>query len=564
MPYDPAYDWVFWAVLGAYFAFLIVAGIRAKKKTHTFEDYMVAGRKIGPVLLGLSFGVTYFSAVMIVGGGEFSYIWGLSSIWVAVIDAGVGIFAAFIFLGKRTSRMSAHFNALTVPELLSKRYKSVPVQKWTAMVTLIFETIYLVSIYMGLAILLQYAMPTVDQTLTYTIAVVLCGTITIIYLNVGGAHGTISTDVVESIIMLAGVLFIFIFGLQAVGGLDGLITTLQAIGSAPPTNNPNAYTIAPPAVSPAGWIGYILVTSFGVWGMPQMITRYFTATKNKSLRWGLLISVTWGVAVSLLAWWNGAIGRAFYFLNPPDHVNILGMQGGFDQIIPALMRDVLPLLLAALFIAAVTAASLTTGEKVIMVASSAFSRDFYQAATKCDDRKAMKITKILNIVIVVIAIYLALQKPDAVLALCMFAWAALAATTLVPYVFGLFWKKGTAKAAIWTGVIALALALFWKMGIKGFASPGSGNPAWAVGVFPFPWLSDFGKIQLFPGFFMKDIHEFMISQIAAFIAFPVISILTKKDLDTKHVDDIFAALKKPVRIAPERDAGDIKPVEKPT
>ena len=563
MAYDPNLDWVFWAVLAAYFAFLVIAGIRAKKKTHTFEDYMVAGRKIGPVLLGLSFGVTYFSAVMIVGGGEFSYIWGLASIWIGVIDAAVGIFAAFILLGKRTSRMSAHFNALTVSELLAKRYKSEGLRKWTATIILIFETIYLVSIYMGLSILLQYAMPTIDPTVTYTVAVVLCGIITIIYLNVGGAHGTITTDVVESLIMLLGVFFIFLFGLIAVGGLEGLITTLQTIGSGLPTGQ-NTLTVAPPAISPAGWLGYILVTSFGVWGMPQMITRYFTASKNKSLRWGVLISVSWGLVVSLLAWWNGVIGRAFYFLHPPDGVNILGMQGGFDQIIPALMRDTLPLLLAALFIAAVTAASLTTGEKVIMVASSAFSRDFYQTATKCDDRKAMRITKILNIVVVVVAIWLALQKPDAVLALCMFAWAALAATTLVPYVFGLFWKKGTAKAAIWTGVIALIVALFWKMGIKGFASPGAGNPAWAAGLFPFEWLKPFGNIQLFPGFFIKDIHEFMMSQIVAIILFPILSIVTKKDLDTKYVDEICAAIKKPVKIAPEREVGNIPSTGNPS
>ncbi len=550
--YNESEYWIFWLIIGVYLVFLVVAGFRAKTKTHTFEDYMVAGRKIGPVLLGLSFGATYFSAVMIVGGGEFSYIWGLASIWIAVIDALVGVFIAFVLLGKRTSRMSAHYNSLTVSEMLGKRYKDEKLRKFTALITLIFETIYLVSIFMGLAILLQYAMPTINPNITYTIAVVLCGAITVLYLNVGGAHGTISTDVVESLIMLGGVICIFIFGMMAVGGLEGLITGLTTLGGATPTK----YLIAPPGTNAMGWLGYILVTSFGVWGMPQMITRFFTASKNKSLRWGLFISVTWAVIVSILCWWNGAIGRVYYMTNP-------GAPATFDQIVPALMRDTLPAILAAIFIAAVTAASLTTGEKVIMIASSAFTRDFYQPWKKADDRKTMRLTKLLNVVVVVIAIWLALQKPDAVLALCMFAWAALAATTLVPYVYGLFWKGGTAKAALWTGLIALIVALFWKMAIKGFASPATGNPAWAVGLFPFPWLSGFANLPILPGVLMKDMHEFMVSQIVAIIIFPIISKLTKKTIDTKHVDEVFAAMKKPVKLAPERDAGAPTPAEKP-
>src|SRR6056297_3134758 len=255
---------LYWTVFAIYLAFLAVAGIRAKSKTHTFEDFMVAGRSIGPVLLGISFGVTYFSAVMIVGGGEFSYIWGLCSIWVAVINVVVGIFGSFILFGKRTMRLSEEFSALTVPEFLGKRYNSKSLQMFTAVVTLLFETVYLVSIYMGLSVLLKYAMPNLDSELSYTIAVCMCGLITIVYLNIGGAHGAIWTDATEAVIMLAGVLAVFIAGLNAVGGFDGLITTVVNEGDGW-IGDPDSLTAAPPGAAPFKWLGYVLVTSFGVW-----------------------------------------------------------------------------------------------------------------------------------------------------------------------------------------------------------------------------------------------------------------------------------------------------------
>ncbi len=530
--------WIYWSVFALYLAFLAFAGIRAKKKTHTFEDYMVAGRNIGPVLLGISFGVTYFSAVMIVGGGEFSYIWGLSSIWIGVIDCLVGVFAAFILFGRRTMRLSEELGSLTVPEFLGKRYNSKGLQMFTACVTLVFETVYLVSIYMGLSVLLKYAMPNVDPDLSYTIAVCMCGLITIVYLNIGGAHGAIWTDAAEAVIMLAGVAAVFIAGLNAVGGIEGLTTTLTEVGDGW-IGNSDALTTAPPGAAPMKWLGYVLVTSFGVWGMPQMISRYFTTKQKRSLKWGLSISIFWALVVSLFAWWNGAIGRAYYHQAASDpNINPQGLIGAFDEIIPALTRDVLSTWGAALFFAAITAASLTTGEKVIMIASGSFSRDFYQVRTGASDEKAMKVTQITNVFVVVIGVALALMKPDAVLALCMFAWAALASTTLIPYLYGLFWKKGTAKAAIITGAICLFLALFWKMGVRGFCAPATGCK-WPD---TFPFLPEsFRKTVLFQWngpVAIDHVHEFILSQIVAAILFPIISLLTQDDVP-KNVDDMF-------------------------
>ncbi len=543
-------EWIFWTVIAIYLIYLAIAGIQAKKKTETFEDFLVAGRKLGPVLLGLSFGVTYFSAVMIVGGAEFSYVWGMSSMWIAVIDVLVGVFGAYVVLGKRTARMSEELQTLTLSELLGKRYQSEKLRHFTAVITLVFEAIYLVSIFMGLSVLLKYAIPSVPHTISYTIAVILCASITIVYLNVGGSHGAISTDVVESIIMLAGVIGVCVAGLAAIGGVDGLIATLYETGGSVPT----AFIADPPALFPVKYIGYILVTSFGVWGMPQMVTRFFTVKKKRSLRWGLVISVIWALIVSMLCWWNGVIGQALYYQYPPAITGYDGFGssgGGFADIVPAMMNDLLPIALGALFVAAVAAASLTTGEKVILVASAAFVRDYWQPKTKADDRKAMRMTKIVNTIVVFLAAVMALFEVDAVLALCMFAWAALASTTLVPLLFGLFWKKGTKQAALWTGVIAFIVAIVWKMGVYGFTTPA--DPTNLKEIFPFPffdWIynSIIGQYPVGKNVPLGHIHEFIASQIAAFIAFPIISLLTQKHkdrIDPKFVDDLFVKIKQP-------------------
>jgi SSS family solute:Na+ symporter len=529
------WEWLFWVIIVIYLAFLAVAGYYAKRKTKTLEDFMVAGRKIGPVLLGLSFGVTYFSAVMVVGGGQFSWLWGIGVVWVATIDVLVGVFLVFVLFGSRTRALGEHFESLTVPQFLSKRYQEPKIQTFTSVVILFFETIYLVSIYMGLSLLLAVAMP--GNPLAYYIAVMICGIITIFYLNVGGAHGAIWTDAAESLIMLTGVLCIFFFGIYALGGFDAFLGTLGEIEA---TEAGAGQLTTFPGAGGFGVIGYILVTSFGVWGMPQMITRFYTAEKKKTIRWGLTFSCVWAFIVAIFAWFNGAIARAYFYKNDTKTYNAISAEAGATAI-PMLMVAVLPPILIGLFLAAITAASLTTGEKVIMIAASGFSIDVYQPRTGASDDRTLFITKVTTTIVVIVAVFLAFLRPGAVLAICMFAWSAMAATILIPYVFGLFWKGGTSKAVLWSGAIALISAILWFFMFRGAA-------AWAAVGLTYPAeLAAMTRIPLWT-FGMRitigSVHEFIVSQVFALIAFPIVSKLTRGSKpSSEFLNEIFDVMK---------------------
>lgn len=116
----------------------------------------------------------------------------------------------------------------------------------------------------------------------------------------------------ESMIMLIGVLCIFFFGIYALGGFDAFLGTLGEIEA---TEVGHGKLTTFPGAGGFGIIGYILVTSFGVWGMPQMISRFYTAEKQKSIRWGVAISCLWAFVVAIFAWFNGAIARAYFYKN---------------------------------------------------------------------------------------------------------------------------------------------------------------------------------------------------------------------------------------------------------
>ncbi|MHA1270087.1 MAG: sodium:solute symporter family transporter [Candidatus Helarchaeota archaeon] len=547
MVYDVVSTIWFWIAFISYLAILAVIGYISHKKTKNITDFLIASRGIGTILLGLSYGVTYFSAVLLIGCPGLTWIFGQQWILITLMNTAFGTFAAFLILGNRSRRMSKKLGALTLPEMIAERYQDKTLIRPTAgLVIAVFQTIYLVSIFLGLSTLLTVLFP--GNPYAFYIAVVMCGVITCLYLIIGGAHSAILSDLIESIIMLIGVLGIVIGGLFFVGGLANMnaniIADINASGG-PFASNPEAWFIFPNIMS-MSMIGMAFVTTFGTWGSPQMSTRFFTAKDRKSVRYGMVIACVWVFVVSFCAWFAGAVGRGLSPTSTADLnawiTSIGGNPAKFrEYVMPWILADqnILPLAFTALFLASVTAASLTTGEKIIIVASSAIARDFLQKGImkekNMSDERTLFWTRISIICIVAVAIALTFIQPAFILDLCMFSWAALNAFTLVPFVAGLFWKGGTKRAAFISGIIALAVAIGWFFCF---------NPKLTVPGLPlFPDIGGIVLINEPIKITINSIHEFLVSQAIAIPSFFLISWLDKKKPNKEFLDDLFKYVK---------------------
>ncbi|MHA1229187.1 MAG: sodium:solute symporter family transporter [Candidatus Helarchaeota archaeon] len=362
MAYDITSTIWFWVAFAVYLAILAIIGYISHRKTKTITDFLVASRGIGTVLLGLSYGVTYFSAVLLVGCPGLTWLLGNQWTLVTLMNLAFGTFAAFLILGNKSRRMSKKLGALTLPELIAERYQDKKLIRPTAgLVIAVFQTIYLVSIFMGLSTLLQVLFPGVAYA--FQIAVILCGVITCLYLIIGGSHSAILSDLVESIIMIVGVVGITIGGIISVGGLANMnaniIADINAQGGYFGAD-PEIWYLFPNIMS-MSMIGMAFVTTFGTWGSPQMATRFFTSKDRKSIRYGMVISCIWVFIVSFCAWFNGAVGRG---LSPNSTVELQNWAASFgatgnewrEYVMPWMLveQNILPLAFTALFLAAVT------------------------------------------------------------------------------------------------------------------------------------------------------------------------------------------------------------------
>ena len=107
-----------------YIIAVIYLGYLGWKKTRGSEDYMLAGRKLSPWVIGLSYGATFISVSAIIGFGGQSAKLGMGLVFLAMLNIAVGVLLAFIVFGGRTRKMAKKLNAVTFPDLLGKCYNS--------------------------------------------------------------------------------------------------------------------------------------------------------------------------------------------------------------------------------------------------------------------------------------------------------------------------------------------------------------------------------------------------------------------------------------------------------
>ena len=115
-------------ILALFIAVLLGIACWEMLRTKTTGDFLLGGKTLGPWILAISYGTTYFSAVVFIGfAGQFGWSAGFNGVWVGLMNALVGGTLAWLVLGKRTRHMTHNLNTMTMPEFFSARYgRSLP------------------------------------------------------------------------------------------------------------------------------------------------------------------------------------------------------------------------------------------------------------------------------------------------------------------------------------------------------------------------------------------------------------------------------------------------------
>ncbi|RYD05577.1 hypothetical protein N752_09530 [Desulforamulus aquiferis] len=137
------------SVLAIYLGITVFLALLAYRRTKSANDYMIAGGETHPFLMAMAYGSTFISTSAIVGFGGSAGMFGMSLLWLTFCNIFVGIFIAFVVYGKRTLAVGKELGARTFPELLSLKYNSTFIRKFSALVIIGGMPLYAAAVMIG-------------------------------------------------------------------------------------------------------------------------------------------------------------------------------------------------------------------------------------------------------------------------------------------------------------------------------------------------------------------------------------------------------------------------------
>ncbi len=432
-------------LLVVYLLVLVGMGIWGMRRTRTLGDFFLGNRTIGPWISAFAYGTTYFSAVIFIGfAGKLGWGFGLNVMWIALGNAVIGALAAWLVLGRRTRRMTQNLSAMTMPEFLHVRFGGGPTRVIAALVIFVFLLPYSASIFKGLSHLFEAVF-----NIPYDAALIIMIAITGLYLILGGYFAVTITDFFQGIIMLGGAALLVAFVIGRGGGIAASISTAAA--------NYAAHVPAGKGPSTLLLVGLVFMTSFGPWGLPQMVQKFYAVKNEKVIIRAAIVTFVFALVIAGAAYFNGALMHLF-----TDRPPLLASgKADYDRLIPDVLVQVLPAWLLALILLLVLAASMSTLSSLVLVSASAIAIDLYP-----NQQRQLPVLRMLSGVFVVISWVIARFQVAAIVTLMSLAWGVVAGAFMAPLLFGLYWRRAT-RAGVVSGMVvgaATAIVLFFVMG----------------------------------------------------------------------------------------------------
>ena len=423
---------------------MVLIGCISYGKSKTLDGFLIGGRNIGAWATAFAYGTTYFSAVVFVGyAGQHGWNIGIGAIWIGIGNAVLGCLLSWILFANRTRKMTKKLNAKTMPEYFEKRYGSKGMKILASVIIFVFLVPYSAAVYKGLGSLFSAIFPGVETWIWMLIIACL----TAVYLVAGGYIATSYTDLVQGVIMIVGVvcLIVAVFCHENVGGLSGFIKNLSEYQAA------NSEELAKTGIELTSIFGgssfkflcfNIMLTSFGTWGLPQMIGKFYAIKDTAAIKRGTVISTIFCSVIGCGAYLIGSASRLILGGQLPE--------GGIDSVIPTVLIEVLGggtlgIILLAIIMILLLSASMSTLQAIVLTSASAVAVDLIPAVRKKSTKPEtqMLLTRILCLVFVACSFIFATQNIPIIVSLMSFSWCLVSGCFIGPYICGLFCKKVT-------------------------------------------------------------------------------------------------------------------------
>ncbi len=423
---------IIWSTIAVYIAVMLVIGLLNARSTKSMADFTVGGRNAGAWVSALSYGTAYFSAVMFVGyAGATGWAYGIWGVLVGIGNAVFGSLLAWLVLARRTRETTRRLHIKSMPQFFDKRFNSLGMKRFSVVIIFLFLLPYSASVYKGLTSVCSVLLG-IDEHISMIVIALVAGVVVVL----GGYAATLKADFLQGIVMFLGVSAMIIAVVRS-NQIGGLSVGLKAISTETAKLNLGVKEFV-------GLTATVLMTSFGTWGLPQMVHKFYGIRDDYEVKRGTIISTIFALVIAGGGYFVGSFSRLFFQELPAK---------GKDYLIPNMLSQAgLPNILLGLILVLLISASVSTLAAITITASSTLTMDFIQARLfpKMDSAKTAAITKVVCGLFVVFS-YIIANSNTPILDMMSYSWGILSGSFLAPYMISLYWK-GINRAGAWAGM----------------------------------------------------------------------------------------------------------------
>lgn len=488
-------------VMIIYMAIVIGIGLYfAKRANQNSENYYLGGRSLGPWVAAMSAEASDMSGWLLMGLPGVAYFCGLSDAAWTAIGLLAGTYINWLIVAKRLHSYSiVAGDSITLPEFFSNRYKekNKVIMTIAALFIFVFFTVYASSCFKTVGKLFHtlFGLP-------YDYMMIAGAIFVVVYTFLGGFLAESASDFMQGVVMFIALVGVLITSVVYAGGPGAVVANLKDIpgfldffGIATPKLKDGVQQVVnnKPVFGGAASYGFFTIIStlswgLGYFGMPQVLLRFMAIRKHSELTQSRRIATIWCAISLFCAVSIGLIGRAAF---PVEHLT----SGDAENIFVTMSTNLLPILLAGFAMAGILAATISSSDSYLLIASSAVSKNIYQGLLKkkASEKQVMTVSRILLLTVALLGILIATDENSIIFTVVAFAWAGFGATFGPLMLFSLFWKRATREGAI-AGMLAGGIMVFvWKNLIRPIGGP------------------IFGMYELLPAFLISCIFIVVVS-----------------------------------------------------
>jgi len=454
-------------VLGIYFAILFVIGIVASRRIKGLSDFYVGGKNIGYWAVAFSARATGESGWLLLGLTGMGAIAGFSAYWV-VLGELLGVAVSWFLMAKKFKTLSDQYNSITIPDFFESHFK--PKSHLLRIVAATALSVFVII----------YVSAQIDVTgkafesflgINYYTGAIAGFLIVLAYIFTGGFVAVVWSDFFQGLLMFLGLVLLPVVAYWSIDNSSNIVGTLNQI-------DPGLTSVFGGGddvwMKVATMLGFAMI-GLGFLGSPQIYIRFMSIKSLKEINKGRWVAIVFTLLTDAAAVTIGILGRYLYTSAGDNPEAILGNQG--EDVLITMIEGAFPLLVIAIYIAIVLSAIMSTIDSLLVLASSAVTRDFYQQIfhPEMDERKMSRISRMVTLVMALfalgIALTVAITTPErTVFWFVIFGWSGIAATFCPVIILSLFWSPYSEKGAIasmLTGFCCVPIFKFWVQGMEG-------------------------------------------------------------------------------------------------